>query len=55
MTTAQPLPRTEREPLRPIDPDSPTGQSVSAALGELAGDVAERLRREGLPVPDCFT
>jgi hypothetical protein len=39
-------------PLKPIDPDSPVGQAARAGLAELFDDVADRLRREGRPVPD---
>lgn len=43
-----------RHDLEPIDPDSPAGRKASRLLGELFDDVAERLRREGKPVPDCI-
>lgn len=44
----------QRRPLTPIEPDSPAGRAISVGLAELFDDVAERLRREGKPVPDCL-
>lgn len=38
----------------PIDPDSHAGKQAAAALAELFDDIADRLRREGKPVPDCI-
>jgi hypothetical protein len=40
--------------LEPLDPASAAGKAASAVLAELFDDVAERLRREGKPVPDCI-
>jgi hypothetical protein len=54
MTT--PIPPTRpRKQLEPIDPDSPRGKAAAAALGQLFDDIADRLRREGQPVPDCIS
>ena len=43
-----------RREVRPIDPDSEVGRRIAHDLGELFDDIAERLRREGKPVPDCL-
>lgn len=50
-----PAPASHPAPLAPIDPDSPAGKAAAKGLAELFDDVAERLRREGKPVPDCLT
>jgi hypothetical protein len=44
-----------RKTFPPIDPDSPAGREAAAGLGRLFDDIGDRLRREGKPVPDCFT
>lgn len=54
MTAAALEVEPESLPLQPIDPRSPAGRAASAGLGRLLDDVADRLRREGRPVPDCL-
>lgn len=52
--SAQPVEPVTQQQLTPIDPDSDVGRRISVGIGELFDDVAERLRREGKPVPDCI-
>jgi hypothetical protein len=54
MTTPIP-PIRPRKPLEPIDPDSEHGKRVALALGELFDEIADGLRRDGQPVPDCIS
>lgn len=39
----------------PIDPATERGQRIADALSDVQADVLERLAREGLPWPSCFT
>ncbi len=46
--------RPPRARLEPLDPDSPAGRAASAALTEVLGDALDRMRREGVPIPDLY-
>jgi len=46
--------RPPRARLEPLDPDSPVGRAASAALTEVLGDALDRMRREGVPIPDLY-